>query len=105
MFVFSNLALANRDLPAIIWCFVSRTGWRATSRIDVSVRHFDIAPSFSRLHSISSEGNRPTEYRGAVSVGAVRFRAATPEKVLTVPLRGCLVFEWFTRANRQEAEE
>jgi hypothetical protein len=25
MFVFSNLALANRDLPAIIWCFARRT--------------------------------------------------------------------------------
>ncbi len=24
-FVLSNLALANRNLPAIIWCFVSRT--------------------------------------------------------------------------------
>src|SRR4029077_19959452 len=24
----SNFALANRNLPAIIWCFVNRTGWR-----------------------------------------------------------------------------
>src|ERR1019366_3646597 len=36
-------------------------------------------------------GNRPPECRGAVSVCAVCLRAATPARILTVPLRGCPV--------------
>src|ERR1019366_9892887 len=36
-------------------------------------------------------GNRPPECRGAVSVCAVGLRAATPARILTVPLRGCPV--------------
>jgi len=29
LFLFGNLMLANRNLPAMIWCFVGRTsGWR-----------------------------------------------------------------------------
>jgi hypothetical protein len=54
MFVFSNLALANRNLPAIICCSTAGPGWRVPSRIDVSVQRSDIAPPFSRLRRISS---------------------------------------------------
>src|SRR5271154_33177 len=85
MFVFNNLALANRNLPDIIWCFVNRTRL-ANSRIDVSVQQCDIAPSASwlRLHSSSSRAMPSMECRGAVSVGtfvgSTHPCAATPVK-------------------------
>src|SRR5258708_27313129 len=66
----SNFALSNPNLPAIIWSLLNPTGWRMSSRIDVSVSASDIAPSSSRLHRISSRANPSTECRGAVSVGA-----------------------------------
>src|SRR5258708_32249198 len=86
----SNFVVANRNLLAIIWNVVSRTGWRMSSRIDVSVSASDIAPSSSRLHRISSRANPSTECRGAVSVGASLPVHGDASKILTVTLRGCL---------------
>jgi hypothetical protein len=81
--IFSNFALANRNLPAIIWCFAGQTGWRVRSRIDVSVsavRHhafvFAAPPHFVA-------GIHPTQCRGAVSVGVVSSaRGAVSKKFL-----------------------
>ncbi len=89
MFIFSNLALANRNLPAIIWCFVSRTRL-ASSRIDVSVQQSDTAPSSSwlRLHSNSSRVKPSTECRGAVSVGAVSSARGDASKKFFGPFEG-----------------
>jgi hypothetical protein len=85
MFIFlpilSNFALANGNLPAIIWCFASRTrlasvqqGWTFLCR------QSDIELSFSRLHGISS---RATVRRNAAAPFLlVRYglRAATPAR-------------------------
>ena len=96
----NNFALANRNLPAIIWCFVNRIRLAMSSRIDVSVpavgyRAFVFAAS---RHFVA--GNRSTECRGAVSVGASLFVRGDVGKILTVALRECLV-----SANRKEMEE
>jgi hypothetical protein len=76
MLLFSNLALANRNLPDIIWCFVDRTRL-ASSRIDVSVQQCDIAPSSSFFAAPQQfvAGKPSTECRGAVFVGTGSFCA------------------------------
>ncbi len=48
-------------------------------------------------------GNRLTECRGAVSVGAVSSARGDATQILTVPSRGCPVSG--PRANKQETEE
>ena len=89
MFVFNNLALANRNLPAIIWCFVNRTRL-AKSKIDVSVQQCDIAPSSSCCGStaVSSRAMPSMECRGAVSVGTVSSARSDASKKFLRPLRG-----------------
>ena len=90
----SNFALANRNLPAIIWCFVNRTGWRVTrseqAGLTFPCQQWDIAPSFSRLLRHFVAGNRSTECRGAVSIGASLLARGDASKILTVALRECL---------------
>jgi hypothetical protein len=90
MFVSNNLALANRNLPDIIWCFVSRTRL-AKNKIDVSVQQCDIAPpsSLLRLHSSSSRAMPSMECRGAVSVGTVlSARSSANKKKFLRPFEG-----------------
>jgi len=96
------LALANRKLPAIIWCFVNRIRLAMSSRIDVSVsavgyRAFVFAAS---RHFVA--GNRSTKCGGAVSVGASLLARGDASKILTVALRECAQY---SRANRKGMEE
>jgi len=85
-FVLRNLSAISL-LPTGIFLLLSVAssigyGWRVRSRIDVSVQQWDIAPSFSRLHRISS---RATVRRNAGEPFLlVRHcsRAATPAKFL-----------------------
>jgi hypothetical protein len=65
-----NFALANSDLPAIIWCFASRISL-AISKIDVSVPAVRYRALVFAAPRYFVAGNRSTEYRGAVSIGAV----------------------------------
>jgi hypothetical protein len=82
MFVFNNLALANWYLPAIIWCFACRTRL-ASSKIDVSVSAVRYRALVFAAPRYFVAGNRPTEFRGAVSVGAVSpARGAVSKKFL-----------------------
>src|SRR5260370_42229857 len=88
-FVLSNLALANRNLPAIIWCFASRTRLASEqSRIDVSVSAVRYRALVFAAPQYFVAGNRLTECRGAVSVGAVSSVRGDATQILTVPSRG-----------------
>jgi len=107
MFVFSNLALAKRKVPAIIWCFARRTRWASSNRIDVSVSAVRYRAFVFAAPPYFVAGNPPTKHRGAVSVGSVCPPAATPQKFFR-PFEGvsCSGVLWTrTRANRQVAEE
>jgi hypothetical protein len=101
IFPFINLALANCNLPAIIWCFASldrlvilRQNAAGTS-VDVQQdRRFRVSSRLSRLRfrGSSSVSSRPTARRnakGAVSVGAVSSVARQRDHILDVALRGC----------------
>src|ERR1035437_6542643 len=101
-----NFALANGNLPAIIFCSSSVPGWRVGSRIDVAVSATSSVPGWrvgSRIDVAVSAvgyrafvfaappyfvaGNRSTESRGAVSVGAVPSARRRQKKFLPY-LRG-----------------
>jgi hypothetical protein len=76
-----------------------------SSRIDVSVpavgyRAFVFAAPWRFV-----AGNRSTECKGAVSVGASLLARGDASKILTVALRECLVSRVQYRANRKETEE
>jgi hypothetical protein len=51
---FLNFALANWNLPAIIWCFAGPVRFGDDPKRCLCVWQCDIAPSLSRLHSILS---------------------------------------------------
>jgi hypothetical protein len=72
-----NFSLANWNLPAIIWCFVTRTGMAIVEEIDVSVSVRYRAFVLAAPQHFAAE-NFAAECRGAVSVGVVSQRAATP---------------------------
>src|SRR5450759_4422652 len=105
--VLSNFPLANRNLPAILFCSSPGPGWRVRSRVDVSVSAVRYRAFVFAAPRYFVAGNRPPECRGAVSVGAVSpARTATPARILTVPSRGCPVSDvLYPRANRQATEE
>jgi hypothetical protein len=84
-----NFALANCNLPVIILCLSARPGWRVRSRIDVSVAAVRYRAFVFAAPPYFVAGNRSTEFRGAVSVGAVSPARGDASKILTVPWRGC----------------
>ncbi len=65
-----NFALANSDLPAIIWCFASRISL-AISKIDVSVPAVRYRALVFAAPQYFVAGYCPPKCRGAVSIGAV----------------------------------
>ncbi len=83
-----NFPLAKCNLPVMIFCLSAGIGWRVHSRIDVSV----LAARYHALVFAAPPdfvaGNRSTEFRGAVSVGAVPPARGDASKILTVPWRG-----------------
>jgi hypothetical protein len=60
----NNFALANRNLPAIIWCFARQTGWR-TSKIDVSVLAVRYRALVFAAPQCFVAGTRPAEMPGS----------------------------------------
>ena len=88
-FIFFNFALANRNLPAIIWCFVGQTMADESVGLTFLCQQCDIAPLYLRLHRISSRatGRRYAEEPFLLA----RFLPDTgmPIKNSYCPSRGC----------------
>src|ERR1019366_3808659 len=63
-----NFALANCNLPVIIFCLSAGLGWRVRSRIDVAVAAVRYRAFVFAAPPYFVAGNRSTESRGAVSV-------------------------------------
>jgi hypothetical protein len=84
-----NFSLANRNLPAIIWCFASRTRL-ASSRIDVSVSAVRNRAFVFAAPQQSVAGKPSTECRGAVCVGVVSSARGDASENSCARSRGCL---------------
>jgi len=54
LFPRSNFVLAKRDVPAIIWCSSAVRAGGCALRLTFLCGQFEIAPSSSRLHCVSS---------------------------------------------------
>jgi predicted pyridoxine 5'-phosphate oxidase superfamily flavin-nucleotide-binding protein len=115
---FLNLALANWNLPAIIWCFASldrlvilQQSAAGTSVRSEQDRRFRVSSRLSRLRfrgstSVLSRATARRNARGAVSVGAVSSVARQRDDILDVALRGCVAaFFACLRADEAPADE
>jgi hypothetical protein len=68
--IYANFALANQNLPAIIWCFANRSRLASAYQVDVSVLAVEYRAFNFAAPQYFVARKRSTEYRGAVSVGA-----------------------------------